>query len=213
MNNSRTLSFYSRIVAVVSLLMLAFSIVKEYSSFTISDHATVVVSMSVSFLSIVLFACFCMVFNVDSRVRSAGFTLFLAFVLEFLGEALTLMPAAKSSFLIIALAAVVPVTGFILLIIGLFKIASRGYEYKRFAVSARCLAVVKIVYFAVLVGAGMSAAATTLGSGDIEEIKSASLMLDMVFGKIFPLVATSWFYWELGRWITVRWENHKEDYS
>ena len=213
MNNSRTLSFYSGIVAVVSLLMLAFSIVKEYSSLAISDQAAVVVSMFVSFFSIVLFVCFCMVFNIDSRVRSVGFTLFLAFVLEFLGKALTLMPAAKSSFLIIALAAVVPVTGFILLVIGLFKMASVGYEYKRFAIAARCLAIVKFLYVTVFIGAGVSAAAASLGSGDITGIKESSLMLDMVFGEILPLVAACWFYWELGRWIAVRWENHKEDYS
>lgn len=213
MSRSKPLSIYAGIVAAVSLLLLAFMMVKDFSSLEIPESVSSAVAMSGSLLSVILFASFCNLFSSDSIIRPAGFTLFLAFVLEFLGTALNCMPAAKSSLLIMALLTVVPLAGFILLVIGLFKIASKGIEYRRFAVAARCLAIAKLLYAAVAVGGGIVIAMSALNNADVGDIKELVLKFGIVFGQIVPTVAACWFYWESGRWIVVRWDIHQEDYS
>lgn len=213
MNNSKTLSKYAGIVAAVCLLQLAFSLFKEYSSFDIPQVAVSSVKMFVSLLSIVLFASFCRLFSVDANVRAVGFTLFLAFVLEFFGAALSCMPAAKSSYLIIALMAVAPIVSFILLVIGLFKLASMGSESRYFPVATRCYAVVLLLNFAISLAAGLVLGLSAIGSSDAQVDEELLTRFTTVFATVVPAVAACWFYWELGRWISVRWEAHKADYS
>lgn len=212
MSKSKPLSIYAGIVAAASLLLLAFMMVKDYSSLEIPESAFSVAAMSVSLLSVILFASFCNLFSSDGKIRPAGFTLFLAFVLEFFGVALGCMPAAKSSFLIMALLAVVPIAGFILLVTGLFRIASKGFEYRRFAIAARCFAFTKLLYAAVAVGGGIFIAMSALNNADVGDIKELILKLGIILGQIVPTVAACWFYWEFSRWIRLRWDLHKEDY-
>lgn len=213
MSNSKFLLIYARVVAAVSLLLLAFLIVKDYSSLEMPTTLPFAVSLFVSLLSIILFASFCVKFSVDSNIRPAGFTLLLAFVLEFLTAALSCMPAAKSSYIIIALVEISPIVGFILLVLGLFGIASKGSESRRFQIASRCFAGAKLLYALVVVGGGIIVAMSAMNGTDVDNIKELLLKLGIVFGHIIPTVAACWFYWELGKWIAVRWEIHKIEYT
>lgn len=213
MNKSKPLSIFAGIVAAVSLLQLAFVLFKEYSSVEIPLELSTAVSMSVSLFSVILFASLCQLFSVDANVRSAGFTLFLSFLLSFFTSALSGLPAAKSNYLIIALLGISPIASYILLIVGLFRMAAIGGESKRFRAASRCLAITELVYVAVLVVSGVVAAVSAMSAGGAEISKEMVTRLGTVFGSIILSIASCWFYWELSRWIRLRWDLHKEDYS
>ena len=213
MSNSKPLSIFAGIVAAVSLLLLAFILFKEYSSIEIPMEASTAVALFVSLLSVILFASFCQLFSADAIVRSAGFTLFLSFVLEFFAAGLTGLPAAKSNYFIIALLAIAPIASFILLVIGLFRIASIGGESKRFRTASKCFAIAKLVYLAIIVGGSVLVAVSAMSTSEAENCEKLLAVLKTVFGSVIPSIAACWFYWELSRWITLRWDLHKEDYS
>lgn len=213
MNKSKPLSIFSGIVAAVLLLKLAFDLFKEYSSVEIPLELSTAVSMSVSLLSVILFAFFCQLFSADANVRSAGFTLFLSFVLSFFTSALSGLPAAKSNYFIIALLAIAPVAGFILLVTGLFRIASIGGESKHFQIASRCLAIAELLYVAALVVGVVLVSVSAMSTVGVENCEEILTGLDTVFETVIPSIAACWFFWELSRWIRLRWELHKEDYS
>lgn len=199
--SSRSLSIFSRTVAVVSLLLLAFIMVKEYSGIEVPDKLASGVGMVVPFLAVVLFAFFCNLFTVDIPVRYAGFLLLLGFVPEFCRGAVSFAPAAGSGIIIPVLAVLLMTVSFIFVITGLFKIAFRGAECEKFKTAARFYAGARILYVLLMAGC-ILVSNYSLDAEVLEKIPR----IKVVFGEVVPVAAAAWFYWELGSWITVRWE-------
>lgn len=203
MNSNKALSVFAKLMAAMSMLLLAFLLVKEYSSLTISDTMTSSVALFISLLSIILFAFFSTAFSRDLNIRSAGFILFLASMMEFLAAAMACMPAAKSNMLITVLAGAVAITGFVLLIVGLFNMSRIEPASGRLRTSSRCFAIVKLLSAVVAIAGSIIVSQLALNDVDVESLKGVMTKLQIVFGKIVPVIASSWFYWELGRWIKV----------